>query len=136
MEEMILNDDIKVGFVTAATFPAGVMDAHRSLHTLVPFSANRKYFGVSRPENGTIVYRAAVELTELADTKPFQTSTLVIRKGKYISATINDFMKDIQSIGRTFQDLLKYPGLDPQGYCIEWYLGERDVRCMIRLADR
>jgi hypothetical protein len=23
--------------------------------------------------------------------------------------------------------------LDPEGYCVEWYFNDRDVKCMIRL---
>jgi hypothetical protein len=43
-------------------------------------------------------------------------------------------MKDIPAIQRTFNQLLAQPGLDPQGYCVEQYIGN-DMLCMIRLAD-
>jgi hypothetical protein len=61
--------------------------------------------------------------------------TLVLKKGKYISLTVNDYMKDLSSIEQAFKQLLSYPGLDPQGYCVEWYLNEIVVKCMIRLKD-
>src|SRR5205085_10300737 len=98
MEEMILKDDVNVGYVTANSFPGGVMDAHKRLHALVPFSTQRKYFGMSRPEYGPIVYRAATEVTERGEAEKFGENTLVIQKGKYISEMIVDFMKDISSI--------------------------------------
>jgi hypothetical protein len=44
-------------------------------------------------------------------------------------------MKDIQSIERAFKRLLSYPGIDPQAYCVEWYLDGKDVRCMVRLKE-
>lgn len=133
MEEVTLDNDIKVFYITAASFPEGVMDAHKKLHELVSSSADRKFFGISRPENGTIVYRAAAEEIEQAEAEKSGCDTLVLKKGKYICSTINDFMKDIQSIGKSFENLLTHPGLDPNGYCVEWYLNKKDVKCMIRL---
>jgi hypothetical protein len=63
--------------------------------------------------------------------------TLIIPNGDYLSITISDFRKDIMSIGRAFQKLLKEPNLDPQGYCVEWYSSNKDeVKCMIRLDKK
>ena len=65
MEEITINEDIKILYVTAKSFPQGIQEATDKLQKIVPFSANRNYFGVSRPENGgKIVYRAATEETE------------------------------------------------------------------------
>jgi predicted transcriptional regulator YdeE len=135
METMTLDKDIKVLYKTAASFPEGVLDAHEHLHALFPNSAERKYFGISRPENGTIVYRAAAEEKTSGEAEQLQCDTLVVKQGKYIYATVEDYMKDVQSIGTTFQQLLSSPNLDPNGYCVEWYLNDKDVKCMIRLRD-
>ena len=133
MEEMTLDNDIKVFYIAAKSFPGGVLKAHQELHKLVPFSNGRKYFGISRPEKGVIVYKASTEEKEPGEAEKLKCKTLVINKGKYICSTISDFMMEIQSIERTFKELLAYPGLDPNGYCLEWYLNDKDVKCMIRL---
>lgn len=133
METTIIEDDINIMYVTATSFPAGIQAAHEKLHSLVPFSSERKYFGVSRPENGVIVYRAAAEQLKKGEAESLELESLVIRKGNYISLTINNFVEDLLSIKRAFKKLLSYPGLDPQGYCVEWYLSSQDVKCMIRL---
>lgn len=135
MEETIVDKDVKVFYITATSFPDGIMDAHKKLHALVPFTSGRKYFGISRPENGVIVYKAAAEEINQGEGEQFNCDSLVLKKGRYISLTVNDFMKDIQSIGKSFQQLLSYPGLDPDGYCVEWYLNDKDVKCMIRLKE-
>jgi len=44
-------------------------------------------------------------------------------------------MKDLQSIGKAFHELISQPEIDPNGYCLEWYLNQSDVRCMVRLDD-
>lgn len=135
MEEITLNEDIKVLYVTAKSFPQGIQEATDKLHKIVPFSANRNYFGVSRPENGgAIVYRAATEEKENGEAEKLNCDTLVLKKGKYVCLTVNDFRKDKMSIGRAFEELLKQPNLDPQGYCVEWYATDKElVKCMIRL---
>jgi len=44
-------------------------------------------------------------------------------------------MKDIDSIGAAFNKLIQLSDIDPQGYCIEWYLSDKDVRCMVRVVS-
>ena len=111
------------------------MDAHKKLHALAPYSINRKYFGLSRPENGVIVYKAAAEEIYPGEAETINADTLVVKKGKYICVTVNDFMHDIPVIKKTFEKLLFNPQIDPQGYCVEWYFNEMDVKCMVRLKD-
>jgi hypothetical protein len=136
MEKIKIENDIKVFYVTAASYPAGIMEAHQSLHSLVPFSYERKYFGLSRPEhNGGIVYRAATEETYDGEAAEYDCETLVIKKGDYISIIVSNYRKDLPSIGIAFQKLLTQPNIDPQGYCVEWYLSEHEVNCMVRLGD-
>lgn len=138
MEIFILERDIKVFYVTAGSFPEGVPDAHAGLHKLVPFSMDRNYFGISRPENnGPIIYRAAAEEKSPGEAEKYHCDTLILKKGKYASITLNDFRKEPQSIGKVFRELLARPDLDPQGYCVEWYVNDKEeVRCMVRLKEQ
>lgn len=135
METLRIDKDIKVFFVTAKPYPAGILEAHNKLHNLVPFSADRNYFGISRPEeNGPIVYRAATEERSPGEAEKYKCGTLILKKGKYISLTVHDFRKNPQGIEQAFQKLLSNPDLDPQGYCVEWYENDKEaVKCMIRL---
>ncbi len=135
METIRIDKDIAVFYVTAGSFPSGIMDAHQRLHALVPFSHTRRYFGISRPEQGTIVYRAGAEELVPGEGKHLGCETMVLKKGKYIVDTIKNYQENIESIGETFQTLLAKPNLDPQGYCIEWYFNTTDVRCMIRMQE-
>lgn len=135
METIFINEDIPVFYVTASSFPDGVLAAHQTLHALIPYSESRRYFGLSRPENnGGIVYRAAAEELNDGEAGQLKLETITIKKGRYVSLLVKDFMKDISSIEKAFNQLLTYPGLDPQGYCVELYLSQKDVQCMIRLA--
>ena len=135
METTTVDKDIKVFYITATSFPDGIKQAHEKLHSLIPFSKDRKYFGISRPENGIIIYRAAAEELNDREGERLNLDTLILKKGNYISLTITNYMKDIPAIGEAFKQLLSNPGIDPQGYCVEWYLSDKDVKCMVRLKD-
>jgi predicted transcriptional regulator YdeE len=135
MEIITIDNDIRVFYITASSFPDGVLAAHEQLHTLIPYSEKRRYFGLSRPENdGGIVYRAAAEELTAGEAEQLNLETITLKKGRYVSLHIENYMRDISSIERAFNQLLTHPELDPQGYCVELYLSQKDVQCMIRLA--
>ncbi|HEX2968751.1 MAG TPA: hypothetical protein VHO46_06565 [Bacteroidales bacterium] len=136
MTTTILDKDIKVFYVTADSFPEGIGEATQKLHSLFPFTKGRRIFGLSRPENNeVIVYRAAAEEMYEGESEKLKCDTLIIPKGKYISIEVVDFRKDVMSIDRAFQQLLKQTDLDPDGYCVEFYASDKEaVTCMIRLA--
>lgn len=131
MEEYILNEDIKIMCITAESFPNGVLAAHQKLHALFPLE-QRRYFGISRPnEKREIIYKAAVEEIADGEAEKFGVETFTIRKGTFISELVPDFMKDVSQIGKTFEKLLNQPNIDPNGYCLEMYINETDVRLMV-----
>ncbi|HMK18681.1 MAG TPA: hypothetical protein VK492_10790 [Chitinophagaceae bacterium] len=136
MESFFLEQDIKIFYVTATSFPGGVMDAHQKLHSLIGSPTGRKFFGISYPETPSkIIYKAAVEESYPGEGEKLGCETFVIKKGHYISVYIKDFMKDIPKIGRSFQELLADERIDPKGCCVEEYINDKDVRCMVRLND-
>ncbi|MGZ3749781.1 MAG: transcriptional regulator [Mucilaginibacter sp.] len=133
METITLKNDIKVFYVTAKSFPEGIPEALEKLHALIPEPGDRSFFGLSRPEQGPIVYRAAAEEIEPGEAEALKCRTIIIKKGNYISLTIHDYMNNLMQIGCSFRDLLAHPGLDPDGYCVEWYLNDKEMKCMVRL---
>lgn len=135
MEIINIEKNIKVYCITAESFPDGIKDAHEKIHSIIPFSISRRYFGISRPEHGVIVYRAAAEKLEGDKENGFSCKSLTIEKGKYVSIAIHDYLKDIHLIARAFEELTNYPGIDPNGYCIEWYDNDNEVKCIVRLDD-
>ncbi len=135
MEEFILENDIKVFCVAAKSFPYGIAEAHQTLHGYVPFSVNRKYFGISCPDKtGKIIYKAATEELEKGELSKYHLEEFSIPKGKYIFLIIKDFRKNISAIDKAFKEILATPGIDPNGFCLEWYLNDTDCRCMVKLA--
>ncbi|MES2761344.1 MAG: transcriptional regulator [Bacteroidota bacterium] len=136
MQYYNLEKDIDVFCVTATSYPEGVLAAHQKLHGYVSYNQKRNYFGISAPDKtGTIIYRSAAEELEAGEFSKHKLEPFVIKKGKYIYIDIKDFMKDIPSIQIAFDTLLSNPEIDPKGCCVEWYLSESLVRCMVRLKN-
>lgn len=136
MEEMTLANDITVFYVTAKSFPHCVLQAHQEVRRLAGTTGNRRFFGLSRPENGVIIYKAGAEEITAGEAEALNCDTVVIKKGRYISKTINGFKNDVPAIEKTFREMVSHPDLDLNGYCIEWYLNDDDVKCMVRLNDQ
>jgi len=136
MESIFLEQDIKVFYVTATSFPDGIQGAYQKLHSLIGSPAGRRFFGISYPETPSkIIYKAAVEESYSGEGEKLGCETFVIKKGQYTSIYIQDFMKDIPKIGQSFQELLTDERIDPNGCCVEEYVNDKDVRCMVRLKD-
>lgn len=133
MKDYILETDIEVFCVTAKSFPDGVLEAHQKLHSLIPFSNERKYFGLSRPEKNIITYKAAAEELNIGELSKHNLEKFVIRKGNYHSILIQNFMQNIPAIGKAFETILSHADIDPNGICVEWYVNEKDVQCMVRI---
>src|SRR5690625_970728 len=112
MEIINIESAITVFVVTAKSFPKDILNAHETLHRIIPFSEERRYFGISRPENGVIVYKAAAEKLE----ENFDCEIFTIAIGKYKSLTISNFKKDPQGISNAFEKLISQPDIDPNGY--------------------
>lgn len=133
MEKFVLEKDIPVMYLTADSFPDGIMAAHHTLHAIVP-SGDRLFFGISFPDRkGEIIYKAGAEQYSVEESIVLGLETYIVRQGVYNSVLLKDYFKNPSSIAEVFQHLLTSPDLDPQGACVEMYLGERDVRCMVRL---
>jgi len=134
MEKYQFQNDIHVFCVTACSFPFGVLEAHKKLHSLLPSDESRSFFGISYPNGkGDIIYKAAVEESYPDEGKKYGCEEFVIKKGEYISEFLEDWCKDESAVSKAFKKLLAHPDIDSKGYCLEMYLGERDMRCLVPL---
>ncbi len=134
MKQIELKKDIKVFCITAKSFPEGVLEAHQTLHSIIPFSKERQYFGISYPNTeGVIMYKSAAEILNNEEAEKYNLEVFTIKKGNYISAILKDYQNDISLIDKTFKQLLSHPKLDPKGYCLEAYLNEKDMQCMVKI---
>jgi predicted transcriptional regulator YdeE len=134
-EKYFIDKDIKVACVKASSFPMGIGEAYHKLGATLPASEQRKFYGISYSDkDGSIIYRAAANELHEGEAEEFGLETFTIKRGEYISEFLEDWKKDETQIGKTFQKLLRDPKIDrKQGYCLEIYPNEKDVRCMVLL---
>ena len=136
MKKVMWSNDLRVLYVTAHSFPEGIQKAIDELYRKVPLSGKRTLMGISRAENnGSITYRAAFKEIENGEAQKLNLDSAVLKKGEYIYEEISNFRNNMSKIGQTFEELLKHPTIDPEGYCIEVYDAEKEsVRCLVRIA--
>ncbi len=135
MEKFTLVDDIKVFCETAKSFPDGIIKAHQELESIITCSKQRRYFGIFEiNEKGGIIYNAAAEEIYQGEAEELGCDTFIIESGQYIYLLVEDYHSDLTAIGKAFQLLKAFPGVDPQGYYIVRYLDDKDARCMVRLV--
>jgi hypothetical protein len=133
LETYFLPEDIQIVYVTAPHFPEGISDAYDDLRAILPSASQRRYFGLSRPEEGKINYKAASEALFAGEGEQLKLESMVIKAGVYAAIVVENYPENLQSIGNAFHQILLLKNLDHQGYCVECYLSSEQVRCMIRL---
>jgi hypothetical protein len=137
MEKYPIAKDIKLFYVEADSFPLGVGGAFNRLYQLIGSNTGRIPYGISFPDGkGSLVYRAAIEEAFPGEAEKAGCATFIVRKGEYISEFLTDWKKNESIVGRTFQQLLKDPHIDRNGYCLEIYPNEKDMRCLVPLAQQ
>ena len=132
MEPYHITHDIRLLCFPASSFPDGVMDAFKKLHSKVPNQNGRRLFGISWPDGkGSMVYKAAIEEISPGETEELGAETYTLKKGEYLSLVVHNFMDDIPSIGKAFQTLVDAPGVHPNTIGVEEYVSSTEVRCMV-----
>jgi len=136
IENYRLQNGIRIFCLTARSFPEGILEVHDKLHGMVPLFDDRRFFGVSNPdENGTIIYKAGCEELFPGELDNLDLELVIIPSGNYSEIIIHNYKRDALAIRHAFQEILTLEGIDPNGFCVEWYLNETDVRCMVRMAE-
>lgn len=135
MEIYKIEKDITLMYVEAASFPDGIEEAFKKLEALLPKQENRNFFGISyMGENNNIIYKAAAEESYPGESEKYHLNSFTVRNGNYISETITNWRNNVSLIGSTFQKMLEQQNIKPDGYCLEIYINETDVQCLVPLA--
>lgn len=136
METITLHNNLQVLCVKADVFPTGIMDAFQTLAQALPAQPHRVHYGLSHgTETGEIVYYAAAEQLADGDAEQYNLQPLTIPAGTYACITIHNFMQNLPAVSTAFQTLLALPNHHKNGMCIEHYINQHDVACMIRITE-
>jgi hypothetical protein len=137
MEVYNLKQDIRVVCVEAKSFPGGIKDAFDKLNSVVPNMAERTLFGVSKPQNGIIRYKAAATESFEGEGTQMGLPTFTIEKGNYLGETLMHWQANEMLIMSIFNRLVADKRLDGSAHCIEWYKSDTELLCMVLMnADK
>ena len=111
-----------------------IQEAFNELTRRLPDGDERMPYGISKPEkDGTIVYRAGVEILDAAEASVRNLEPDVLKQGKYAAETVTEWQNKIHTLSDIFEGLLQHPDLDPFTPCIEVYRSRTELTCMVRL---
>lgn len=135
MQHLTLSSNISLLCVKATSFPDGIMQAFKTLYSIFPPSGERRSFGLScgNEQNG-IDYWACAEELDIDVLNENELQRITIRAGDYNYEDFPNFMQNLPAIGETFQRILSATPHHTHGYCVEEYLNDSDVRCLVRLS--
>lgn len=127
-----LKEEISIICIQADNSPHGILEAFDRLKQKINSSRDRTFYGVSwMDEAGNIIYKAGATQSQPHEAEMLGCEEFIIRAQHYISCMVYDFKRNPAAIADTFREMLKDPRIDPLGYCVEIYLGQADVQCMV-----
>lgn len=136
MEKIQLKENINVLCLQALKFPDGIAETHHQLKEMMPKKDGRRFFGLSRPKpDGTIGYVAAAEQLDTSEADILGLQEYTIPEGTYYRITVHSFSNSEGAIQKAFELILQQADIDPNGFCLEWYITNEDVYCMVRIRD-
>ncbi|QKJ32114.1 transcriptional regulator [Mucilaginibacter mali] len=135
MELYQVKQDVKVICVEAASFPKGIKDAFDRLNSVIPDMIGRHVFGISKPQNGMIRYRAAASEKQDGEGTSLGYPTFTIPAGIYLGETLMDWQRNEMMIMSIFNRLIADKRMDGSAHCIEWYKSNTELLCMVLMRN-
>jgi len=133
MDSFTFQEDTPVFCVTALNGRQGAADAMATLKSLLPHDSRRHAYGLYWPGKDGGTYKAAMSKLE-GDPAIESGEVFTIKNGPYNSFYITDYRSQPGAVDRAFEILRGQHEVDPEGYCLEWYVNEHDVKCLVPLG--
>ena len=130
METYTLKQDVRVFCVEAESFPKGIKAAFDKLNGVTDMQ-DRNIFGISKPYNGSIRYRAAAKEKFEGEGTQLGYPTFTIEAGNYLGETLNNWQQNEMLIMSIFNRLIADKRLDGSAHCIEWYKSDTELLCLV-----
>lgn len=127
----ILDSSIRLMCLKSPDGPHSAEDTFRRLENHLPSLRGKKFYGLSKLENGNLTYLACVNMEEgeSGDIKGLQKLTL--EKGVYDREKINDWQKNLGQIPTVIDRVAASNSVDSERYVIEFYRSEKELFLLI-----
>jgi predicted transcriptional regulator YdeE len=131
MEKYNLTNDVKVFGTEVKIFPGGIGEAFDELVKMLG-GFNRSFYGISKFDNGKMVYYAAAEETFPGEAGKYDCKTYTIEKGEYLTEIIKNWRSKTECIKDVFQKLIDDDRVDNTKPAVEWYKNDDEMLCMVQ----
>ena len=132
MENLTLKNDLNVFGFQVKTFPEGIKEAFDTLVEMLPDGLDRSYYGLSYMQDDNVLYFATALEQYAGEAERYNCERYLIEKGDYTTQTIHDWMHKTHTIKDIFEEMLKDEIPDVQRPCIEWYVNDDEMICMVK----
>lgn len=128
---LVSRDETAVIAVEAASFPDGISEAWKRLETLYPPRKGRRFYGLTRFENGELRYFAAVVPPIEQEAVPTGFVRLTVQSGLYARVKLEGWTERTGEFSNVFDYLMECFEFSPGGYSVEFYRSQREAHLMI-----
>lgn len=136
MEIHTVTNDIIVLCKNIASFPIGIKEGFDEMIEHFGMEG-REYYGISRMDaDYNIIYKVAVKQETSGEGDQFNYTPFTIKKGQYLSETLFNWMSNTNMIKESFDKLMEDPRFDNTYDCIEWYVSDDEVKCLVRIKPQ
>lgn len=131
MENINLQNDLKVFGVQVKDFPEGIGEAFDALVQMLG-GFNRSFYGISKFYNGKMLYYATAEETYHGEAEKYNGHGYIIEQGEYLTETINNWRNKTNCIKDVFEEMGRDNSVDKTKPAIEWYKNDDEMLCMVK----
>jgi hypothetical protein len=133
MEQLTIDNDLKVFGIEVKTFPAGIDEAFRELiRKTGDLPGARNYYGVSSMKDARIIYKAVAEQKFNDEAEKLNFEKSIIEKGAYLFTTLKNWRTQTNCIKDIFHEMMNNDRTDKTKPCVEWYKNDEEMLCLVK----
>jgi hypothetical protein len=111
--------------------PSSAEDTFRRLESHLSSLKGRKFYGLSKLENGNLTYLACVNMEKDDDGDINGGQIIILEKGTYVREKISDWKKNLEQIPAVIDRVAAESTVNSERYVIEFYRSERELFLLI-----
>lgn len=132
---LVKRSPVRLSVCRAEAFPSGIRAAWQRLEERVGTLRGRKFYGLTLPEEGQLVYYAGVEPLDAEEVRALGFPTLTIEGGRFARVKLDDWSEHTAEIGPIFDYLMQTYPMQPGAPTIEFYRSQSELHLLIPLAE-
>lgn len=133
IESYVIASPILLWIFPAENFGEGIAQSFVQLaNNLGHQGEKRDCYGIVTKEEEAMVYYAGMSPLPADNDRPNTLKTYEILAGSYAMIRISDWNQNLLHIGPTFDQILKSGLVNPSSPCIEYYISENELYCMVQ----